>query len=364
MPPIRLDPDDGPQYERVIRAGGVAERTSDRSVVVRGRVFAADGSPAPHVPVRVEKVQSGFGPITCFLGCDFPPPCSTRDTATSDRKGRFRLQMCRPAGRDLSLTLTEGAERTSASVTMPLFLKRDRMRLPRFRFWPGGVSHDETSGMVHWRELPRNGFGALDRYELTLRSSEDAPPVWFRFEAVPGEVVDSRVLEESSGVLSVTARTKGVVAEACGGRCRVELWLTSRGVPFEGAGMPPSRGATCFLGQPSGPLAKGCYLTDGDLSRRLHDYRCSGHFDCDVERRWVGIDLGQVMPLDLIVVRGCDFCRVSVSRTGRVWSSIDESDYDSSLDRVSLRQPASAVRARYVRVRDAEEALELSVWPR
>lgn len=363
VPPIRVDGNDEPRYERLIPAGGQAERTSDGGVVVRGSVFAADGNPAPRADVRLEKVSSGFGLITCFFGCDLPPACSDGDSTTSDGSGRFRLQMCPPAGRDLALTVIEESEETEAQVTMPFFLKPDRMRLPRLRFWRGDVSRDEQSGKVHWRELPRSGFGRLDRYELSLRSSDDSPPLWFRFDALPGEEVDLRVLEDTTGVVRVTAKTKTLVRGGCGGRCRGELWLASRGVAYEGLGVPRSRGTTCFLGRPGGASVDGCYLTDGDLFTRLFEYPCREQF-CNVEEKPVGIDLGRVFPLDLIVVRGCPFCRVSVSVDGDSWSKLDESDSDDSLDPVSLRRVRDGTRARYVRVNDAEDLLEVSVWSR
>ena len=357
-----------PPYVKVVRSGGVVERTADGGVVLRGRILSERGKPVSGVFIQLEKDITGFGPIACFFGCRLPPPCSDGDAARSDRAGRFLLQMCKPAGRDLTLALSKEPTKTTeigTGITIPLFLKHNRMPLPRLRFWDGKISFDASTGTLVWSDLPRRGFGALNRYQVAARSDEQGlDPMWFEFDGFSGDTVDPRVFEDTSGELFVTAYTQAQVRGGCGGKCRLELQLTSEGVRYRGPGAPPSRGTTCFVGKPGGPSLQGCYLNDGDFFRELFDYPCSTQLDCGFEGKRAVVDLGKVIRVELIVVRGCDFCHVWVSADGRSWRSVEETDSDESLHLVSVRDPASPIRARYVRVDDAEYVMELSVWPR
>lgn len=362
-PPVRVDAEEGPRYVKTVARGGAVVKTSDQGIALRGRISAGPGAPASGIPAQIEKVSSGFGPITCFFGCRFPPRCSEGDASRSNERGRFVLKMCKPAGRDLVLTLGE-TYTNRPWIRLPLFLRTDRMLLPRLRFWDAKTSFDGRNRLM-WSALPQQGFGQLTSYRIDAREpGEEFDPMWLSLDAAPGETIDPRVFEDTSGEIYVTALTRVLVDGGCGGKCRHELSFTSGGIPFESAGAPFSRGKTCFIRNPQGPSSPGCYLNDGDSFRDLYDYSCSEQLNCKYEDGWAGVDLGETVELDLIVARGCDFCRVSISANGREWRSVEETQSDDSLRQVSLWDLGSGVRARYVRVKDAGDILELSVWRR
>ena len=196
--------------------------------------------------------------------------------------------MCRPTGRDLVLALGEAYE-DEPWIRLPLFLKTDRMLLPRLRFWDAETAFD-GSGRLMWRHLPRRGFGQLERYEVDARQpGEEFDPMWFEFEASSGDKIDRRVFEDTAGKIFVTAYTRVHVDGGCSGECRHELSFRSGGIPFEAAGAPFSRGKTCFIRTPKGPSSRGCFLNDGDFFRDLYDYPCAARVSCKLENGWVGI---------------------------------------------------------------------------
>jgi hypothetical protein len=336
-------------------------------VDVQGRVFTHNGRPAKRALVSIEKVTAQTLPFFCF-GCDFPPPCSDGDSSNADARGRFSLHVCKPARRDFLLEATLSDDPRSAQVTHHAFIKGQSVALPRLRFWDPSLEFDGASGDVTWEDLPTEGFGALLRYALTFRSDRSrvdiVNPLWYHDSTSPGERIDPRVLEDVPGTVYVTAITDAVLSGNCSEGCgrEVELSYKSAATPFARGIAPPSRGKDCIVGNSQGRRISDCYLTDGEFFFDTIRLPCSETYGCGPEPKTVRIDLGRVRTVDLIVVRGCSFCRVTTSVTGDRWEVVRETDSGTGIEGVSLRVPEKEVRARYVRVNEVDSVTEVSVW--
>lgn len=353
------------RYVRTVAPGGEARLDPSGALPVSGRVLTPQGRPAPGVSVVVERDEYGLFPRLCLIGCTLNP-CDVRIETVTGPDGRFTAGLCKRAGRELSVLVSSPG--STADVHLPVYWKGARTLLPVLRLWTPRVDFDRSSGTVSWRHLPTRGYGALDRYEMGFRPSlpdgDFGDAVWFRFIAQPPEILDRRVLEDTAGEIFVTAYTKVRLRPPCRPSCRrvFRPSFTSVGVPYEGPGAPPSRGRPCFVGDPRGRRIDACYLTDGDFSRSGWDYACSDQLGCGAEPRWVGVDLGASRRIELVVARGCDFCRVSVSSDGRRWAEVRSSDWDDSLSSVSVHALTRPRPVRYVRVTDPEHMIELSYW--
>ena len=353
------------RYERAVAVAGQAVRDPKGRVLLTGRVLTQRGKPARGVTVTLERETSSLFPAPCFFGCTLPPRCAFSEETSTAGDGRFSVGLCRP-GRDLSLFVTDPSG--DAQAHLPVFFKSGRLSLPGLRLWEPRVSFAPSAGAVAWPELPLRGFGKLDRYELTFRSDigRDAivNPMWYQFEASTFETLDTRVLEDTSGEIVVAAHTVVTLRRRCRPGCGRVFTpsFTMGGIAYRGPGPPPSRAKPCFVGAPGGRRITPCYLTDGRFFRTGFDHYCSEQLPCGSDPRWLGIDLGSSRRIELVVARGCDFCRVFLSADGTSWREVPQTDYDSGLDTVSVHTPKRRMTARYVRVSDPEDLAELSYW--
>lgn len=361
-PPPLDTPEPEPRYVRTVPVAGEARLDPTGALPVSGRVLTSRGRPAGGISVVVERDEYGLFPRLCLIGCRLRPCDMGLETVTG-ADGRFYAGMCRRAGRHLELTLS--SPERGLEVYLPIDLEGDRTLLPALRLWTPRVEYD-PSGRVSWSRLPTRGFGALDRYEMRFRASASGDGIgdsmWFQFIAHPVEVLDPRVLEDTSGRVEVTAYTKMRLRPPCRPSCgRVfRPYFETDGVAYEGPGAPPSRGKPCFVGTPRRARVEPCHLTDGDFSFEIDP--CP-ELVCGAEPRWVGIDAGAPRRMEVIVARGCGLCEVFVSSDGNSWTYVLPSGRGDGLtDEVSVHTPPRRMSIRYVRVSYPEDMLELSYW--
>ncbi|MFY9587255.1 MAG: hypothetical protein WAT66_07365, partial [Actinomycetota bacterium] len=125
---------------------------------------------------------------------------------------------------------------------------------------------------------------------------------------------------------------------------------------------PPSRGRPCTIPDAQGrTVAQApCRLTDGEFGQEFRPQVCGGESGCtEPPHTETTVDLGAAVPVDLVVLRGCDrTCRVETSPDNRRWRLAGVATED-----LAALTPAGGRRERYVRVSGAVDTLnELSVW--
>ncbi|HJV09351.1 MAG TPA: hypothetical protein VJ653_06705, partial [Acidimicrobiales bacterium] len=233
------------------------------SVVVSGRVLAADGSPAAGAPVALERepsvgeVLAGVVviPLTFFTVClaQAVRICRGRsiDRTKTGPDGTYSFNL---TGSDARTTFGNAADFTvvtgvaGASVTADFKIQTEVLQLPDLPAWQPTVT--VAAGRVAWTpQVPGE--------KQVVFEDGGGQRVW-TFDTSGAEVTfDPRILEDTAGQAAVVARTS---AGAEG--TSVSIRRQSPGVAYRSAAGPPvSRGRPCQL--------TPCPLTDGDFTNRL-----------------------------------------------------------------------------------------------
>lgn len=312
----------------LLAACGESSRVDpEATVTVSGEVRTSGGQPVEGRPVSlgtgVTVGDGAFGVLTLGLACT-GGSCSGDfwDTTTgTDGRYSFTLQ-----GQDTQssfgeaesvLVSAQGApddDEVSGPVTTARFLvQATRVEVPTLELVDPDLEVRAQDGVeAQWapvRPAP---------YELRFETDETTP-VWQVATAEPRVVVDPRVLEDTAGRVVVSGTSEDAVEGS-----DVTLTWRSGGVGYvAGAGAPPSRGRGCAFVDAAGRQAAatdGCDLTDGDLDiDAVPPPVCdAGGADAAcVAATAAVIDLGQPVPAELVVVRGCEGgCPVEVSADG------------------------------------------------
>lgn len=343
------------------------------SVTVRGSVRDSDGSPLAARPVRlgsgVTVLEGGAGVLTLGLFC-VEDACSgdSFDTTTSD-DGMFSFDLAgsdtRSAfGEATSFLLSTSASPPSDSPAGPAISARFRIQttdvvLPDLDLVDPAPQLGAVDGsvVVGW-----DGAVAPGPYVISF-ADRTGDAVWEAAEAAAAFRVDGRVLEDSSGQVTVA----GSRADAIEGSDVMIDWRSSSVAFRGGSGAPPSRGAACELHAGDGtvqPLPE-CGLTDGSFRPAAlpisvcPDQQPEPAAGCrPVER--VRVRLPSPVPADLLVVRGCtDPCRAAtVPEAGT--EPTDAGPVSGAFGTVAL--DGSSVVAVDITTADAASLTELSVW--
>jgi hypothetical protein len=346
-----------------------AQAAAKKHVVVTGVLHYADGTPAAGQHVELERV-TGFGDVLatlfffgftgglasvlCFQegASDALVACGKNAAATrTDRNGRYRFEMSADAidSPDRSFRITARIPRTAkraagARVEVRTHLIPGTNALPHLSFWEPKVT------------------GPLDRLSWTPVPGDPTAGYAVQFAGRNGfsldgsaEPLDLRLLEDTRGTLSVTAR---------GHRGKLGATWTSPLRSYRGtAGAPVSRHARCTatVEQRAGNVAQApCWLTDARYGttyqgpRPRHCFKDPDFGDdffhsppsCEFASvRVVEIDLMRVVPVDAVVLRGeCDDCVVVSSSDHVHW---DKPLYGAALGTV---MDWKGTDARWVRV--------------
>ena len=310
----------------------------------------------------------------CFA--DRPPePCASffrdADTTESGSGGGFTFSISGDEvqtffGNARAMGISTGLPAAPGSVEGPATLttfkvQTEQLDLGSIRFWePRLVT---AAGRAEWDAIPED-YGKGSNYRLEFTSDEGSPN-WSMESNSARAGYDPRILEESRGRVSVVATRKGVAPGTT-----TEFAYRSAQVAFQSsAGVPASRGKACFLQSGNGPLVElpGCRATDGRLSEDAGIPATEPSNAPDpsstpppADPKWVVIDMGGPVGVDLLVLRGCD-CSVEGSTDGRTWSEIAEVDTpDAEIE------PRARTRIRYIRAGGLLESFsglrEISVW--
>lgn len=363
----------------------------DADVAISGRVMQADGTALPNARVALLREPDpgeliGAATVVATLGLvcltDQPPPiCTGLRSTDSDRDGRYTFRL---KGRDTrgsignasNMHLSVRGPATAGEVEGPasteIFrVQTEELEILPLRLWSPRLTLSTSAGSIAaaMDPFPAAGYGELETIEASFETGRG--PVWQQEDFLgPGAVLDTRLLEDVSGTLVVTARAHDVASGTT-----VDFRFRTDRIPYAAAaGAPPSRGAAVFGHGPGGPtpLPSGA-LTDGDLWAAfapLPEPSCSPDArgqGCEEARanNWIYVDLGTERPVSLIVVRGaCWSCAVDVSSDASTWIVVGPARTGTHF--VSV--PASTPSARYVRVRGATShdrvlgLTEVSVW--
>lgn len=343
------------------------------TVTVRGSVRDSDGSPLAARPVRlgsgVTVLEGGAGVLTLGLFC-IEDACSGEffDTTTSD-DGTFSFELAgsdtqSAFGEATSFLLSTSAPPSRDSPAGPAISARFRIQttdvvLPDLDLLDPApqLGAAEGSVVVGW-----DGAVAPGPYVVSfVDRAGDA--VWEAVEVEAAFRVDGRVLEESSGQVTVA----GSRADAIEGSDVTITWRSSSVAFRGGSGAPPSRGAACELYAGDGsvqPLPE-CGLTDGSFRPAAlpisvcPDQQPGPAAACGPTER-VRVRLPSPVPADLVVVRGCtDPCRVAVVPEGGT-EPTDVGPLSGAFATVAL--DGSSVVAVDVTTSDVAGLTELSVW--
>lgn len=342
-------------------------------VTVRGQVRDSDGSPLAARPVRlgsgVTALEGGAGVLTLGLFC-IEGACSGEffDTTTSD-DGTFSLELAgsdtrSTFGEATSFLLSTSAAPSGNSPAGPAISARFRIQttdvvLPDVDLLDPALQLGAADGSVvaGW-----DGAVAPGPYVISF-VDRTGDTVWQGAEAEASFRVDGRVLEDSSGQVTVA----GSRADAIEGSDVTIDWRSSSVAFRSGSGPPPSRGAACELYAGDGTMQpiEECGLTDGSFRRATlpiavcPDQQPEPAAGCRPAEQ-VRVRLPSPIRADLVVVRGCtDPCRVGVVPEGGT-EPTDAGPVSGAFGTVAL--DGSSVVAVDITTSDAASLTELSVW--
>ena len=308
--------------------------------VVRGQVLRADGTPLTNAVVRVvdatsiaEVLAEGFiaglsGGLT-ILDCFSSDPalriCRTeRESAGRvDAQGRFAVPAPDGNGRyRVAVIGTVGEAKGHGLINLETVVPPAGIELPVLRLWDAQTRTSTQEGelLAEWRPLPEEYAQAVEYFAVAEPRAAGGVSARLRGRALRASA-DVRLFEDSPGF--VTAYAEGFIGEL---KVRWIALPESHAAP---AGAPPSRGLPCRV-QVGGEVVatSPCWLTDGKDGNgpppSLERFTCRS--DSDGYDRCAAppiasavLDLGAVQPLDVVVLRGCETCRVSTSTDGVNW---------------------------------------------
>lgn len=294
---------------------------------------ALDVAPGPSVLLAVPVIIATFGQA-CRTAL-----CGAEHTTRTDASGDYAFDL---TGRDVQglfgeeVWLRAGVRGTRASGalagpagTVDLIVRDEQVRLPTIRLWDPAVAIETDA--VAWEELPPER-GDPERTEVLFETLE-GDLVWLGPAAPTGTAVDPRLVEDTTGGVAAMVTLPGGDPD---GIEHLQLRSGTHGYVSD-AGAPASRGAACEVVHHTGTRTalQPCSLTDGHFGATLDadlspaDPTCpspeAGATEpCDLGAR-VAVQLGDEVPVELVVVRGCDDCEVVVGdrafATGRAFEA-------------------------------------------
>ena len=346
----------------------------DASVQVSGVVQDVGGGPLEDRPVRlgsgVSLSEGGVAFLSVGLFC-LTGECAgdSFDTTTAD-DGSFSFDL---TGRDAQSAFGEtvsfllstsaapaGDHPVGPAIAARFDIQTTALELPALRLVDPEprLRSSGTDVAVEWAGNVAPGpyvAGFSDRHGL---------PVWAAEAAEPRAVLDGRVLEDVTGILTVS----GTKEDAVEGSDLTIDWRSSATAFRGGHGAPPSRGATCAVvaADGSAETLDECRLTDGSFERAdATPFVCpppagtSSTSACPAATA-VRIQLAEPVPADLVVVRGCaESCLVSVIAPGAP-ARADVGPVTEPYGTVAL--DGSPVAAVDVVTDDVSSLGEVSVW--
>lgn len=297
------------------------------------------------------------------------PGCSTVRTTTTDAQGAFSFSV---KGSDtqgslgqastIHLSLADPAqagEAFGATTTESFQVQVPNLQLNDLRIWHPTTALTILGGNV---ALTFDAFPYGTATTGVTFQSDKGVPVWSQ-SAASGAAIDARLLEDTQGLVMVTAQTKEPLAS--GGEATLYYRSGQRSYS-PSASAPPSRSAGCFLHSPAGPAALSpCALTDGDFStafKPIAEPACSSG-SCNAQAdNWAYVELPAARAISLIVVRGGSSpYLVETSGDAAAWTS-------SGISSGGAQSFTVSTSARYVRVRALtpqariDGLTEISVW--
>lgn len=305
-------------HDAPVTLSGTAQHPDGSPLV--DTTVGVDVAPGPSVLLAVPVIIATFGQA-CRTAL-----CGAEHTTETDTDGNYAFDL---VGRDVQglfgeeVWLRAGVRgtRTGDALAGPagsvdLVVRDEQVQLPTIRLWDPPVTIQ--SDAVAW-EAPPTEQGDPERTEIVFETLE-GDRVWLAPATPTGSTVDARVLEDTTGGVAAAVTLPGGEPD---GIERRQLTSATHGYVSD-AGAPASRGAPCEVLHHTGtrtPL-RPCTLTDGSLGDPLDadlspaDPTCpspeAGATEpCDL-RAGVAIQLGGEVPVELVVVRGCDDCEVVV----------------------------------------------------
>ena len=347
----------------------------DAAVRVNGVVHDVDGGPLADRPVRlgsgVSVGEGGVGVLSVGLFC-LTGECNGDffDTTTGD-DGSFSFDL---TGRDAQSAFGEAVSfrlSTSAApagdhpagpaVAARFNIQTTTLDLPTLRLVDPEpqLSSSGTQVAVQW-----DGSAAPGPYVAGF-TDRDGFAVWAEDAAEPQAVLDGRVLEDATGILTVSGTKEDAVE---GSDLSVE-WRSSATAFKGGYGAPPSRGAACAVVAADGSAERldGCGLSDGSYGGAgATSFVCppsagATSTSACAPAGAVRIELDEPVLADLVTVRGCaSSCRVSAIAPGAPTGE-DVGTVTGPFGTVAL--DGSPVAAVDVVTDDVVSLAEVSVWP-
>lgn len=336
----------------------------DADITIVGGAADAAGAPLADTLVQLT-VDPGPGiifwlpfVIGTFGAACLTDLCGAEHETTTDRDGAYRFEL---TGRDVQGGFGEEVDLllgftgrppegtvAGASARATLVVRRESTVIPRIELWEPAV--DLTpDGAVGWSALATM-LGVPDRYEAVFQTGAGFP-IWSQVGGPEGTTVDPRVLEDAAGAVA------GV------GHLQVQAPEGLRSVSFRTpslafrslAGPPVSRGAPCTALTSAGTRVDTvpCRATDGVLSEPV-----AAAIPCDAEAACeqvtaLEVDVAAARPVDLVVVRGCPECALTLDDGAPV--RITE-----ALAAIQVESPVPV--ARLVLQGDLSDLTEVSVW--
>ena len=344
----------------------------DATVTVQGTLQDVDGTPLVSRPVRmgsgVSGLEGGAGFLTVGLFCLSGECAGDFFDARSGDDGAFAFEL---TGADTQSTFGEavsfllstsgephGEHPTGPALAARFRIQTDQVTLPALQLVDPNLQIDAQGSTVS-----ATWDGTAPAPYTVGYATADGVPVWEATATEPAATVDGRVLEDVTGLATVSgSRTDAIEGS------ELEISWRSSGVAFRGGfGPPPSRGASCELRSGDGLVAEvdGCRLADGSWQRAgLPGTVCApastgtATTPCaPVER--VRIHLPDAVPADLLVVRGCtDPCRAAVVDASQ--EATDVGPVSGPFGTVALR--GAPVTAIDIITDDVTSLVEVSAW--
>ncbi len=344
----------------------------DAAVSVTGTLQDVDGTPLASRPVRlgsgVSGLEGGAGVLTVGLFCLSGECSGDFFDSTSDDEGAFAFEL---TGADAQSTFGEAVSflltasgppaddhPVGPAVSARFRIQTEALSLPPLRLVDPAltIAAEGPSVAARWDAAAPAPFTVA----YATRAGE---PVWEAASTEPAVVLDGRLLEDVTGLATVS----GSRTDAVDGSDLTISWRSSA-VAFRGGfGAPPSRGAACEVLAAAGAVAElaACSLTDGSFrSPGIPSTVCPpagstpATAPCPIAER-VRVHLPSPVPADLVVVRGCTRpCRVAVVAADG--GTTDVGPISGPFGTLPL--PGTPVQAVDVVTDDPSNLAEVSVW--